>query len=225
MTPALPRYDRLARSYHAWEWLAFGPSLQRARCCLLDRLERGGRILMLGEGSGRALARILRTDPGARIDCIDGSAAMLARAAARLRPAERERVRWLQADIRRVELPSACYDAVTTLFFLDCLTEAEARALVPRIAASLRPGGRWLWADFAEPEGRWARGRARVWLRVLYTFFRWRTGQRADRLPPAEALIAAEGFAPVATLTFQGGLLRSVVFSRHLTPAIASTNS
>jgi hypothetical protein len=63
-----------------------------------------------------------------------------------------------------------------------------------------------------------ARWRAQVWLKILYTFFRWQTGLPAHELPPAEELIANAGFVLDGQRDFEGGLLRSVVFrSQSLT--------
>ena len=82
-TPAA-NFDPLARLYRALEYLAFGGDLERARFCLLDHLAGRRSILILGEGDGRCLARLLPLAPEARIHCLDASPAMLARAGARI---------------------------------------------------------------------------------------------------------------------------------------------
>jgi SAM-dependent methyltransferase len=221
MTP-LPDFNRLAAVYRALEFAAFGGSLERARFAWLDALAGATSILVLGEGDGRCLARLVRIAPGARVHCVDGSAAMLAAAQARLGPlAESSRLRFTRADVRTLAVEPGGYDAVVTLFLLDCFTARELESLVPRLAGALRPGGWWLYADFAEPSGRLARWRARAWLAVLYAFFRWQTGLRVRRLPPAEMLLERSGLVPRRWREFQGGLLRSVLFERG--PTAAST--
>lgn len=216
MNDAAPaNFDPLARIYRPLEWLAFGRDLKRARFCLLDRLAACRSILVLGEGDGRCLARLLDTAPAAHIDCLDASAAMLARAKARLAGhAGRPRVRFTQADARRHSFPSRAYDAVVTCFFLDCFDTDDAAALVAAIAHALVPNSRWLYADFAVPARGLARWRARAWLALLYAFFRQATHLRAHQLPPAEMLIASAGFAPIEERSRQHGLLRTVLFRR-----------
>ncbi|MEP6593722.1 MAG: class I SAM-dependent methyltransferase, partial [Acidobacteriota bacterium] len=182
-------FDRLARVYRLLELAAFGHDLERARFCLLDRLASCTRILVLGEGDGRALARLLGVAPGAQVHCVDISPAMLARASTRLPEADRARVVFHQMDALSSPLPPGPFDAVTTMFFLDCFTEAQVRDLVPAIAATLAPEATWLWADFRMPERGWARLRARASIALLYAFFRWQTGIPARRLPPAEEII------------------------------------
>lgn len=205
-------FDRLARVYRLLEFAAFGRDLERARFCLLDRLSHASRILVLGEGDGRALLHLVGTAPGAEIHCVDLSAGMLARASARLTTAERTRVVFHRIDVRTSPLPDGPFDAVTTMFFLDCFTEDVARELVARIAARLQPDAAWLWADFRMPDRGWSRLRARALIAGLYAFFQWQTGIAARRLPPAETILAAAGFVSHERREWQGGMIRACLF-------------
>jgi ubiquinone/menaquinone biosynthesis C-methylase UbiE len=212
MTTQRSSFDRLARVYRVLEYLAFGRDLERARFCYLEQLGDCREILVLGEGDGRCLARLVTIAPTAHIHCIDASPAMLDRAGRRLSAADQARVTFSCVDARALELPTAKYDAVTTFFFLDCFTTTEVRSMVHRIRNSLCPRAIWLFADFALPARGWARWRARLWLGILYAFFRWQTGLTARALPDAEPTIEAAGFVPVLASEFQQGLLRSRVY-------------
>jgi len=206
-------FDPLARGYRALEFLAFGRALERARFCWLDRLAGCRDLLVLGEGDGRCLARLVQAAPAARIHCIDASAAMLTRAEAQLAgTAARARVTFERADIFSVSLPPARYDAVTTLFFLDCFTRNQVAAIVDRVGPSLRPDARWLFVDFALPPGGVDRLRARAWLALLYAFFRWQTGLAVRALPPSEEILRDAGFRREVAQDFQHGLVRSALF-------------
>ncbi|PTX92507.1 class I SAM-dependent methyltransferase [Opitutus sp. ER46] len=207
-----PDFDPLARSYRTLEFLAFGADLERVRFCQLHRLAGARRILVLGEGDGRCLARLLEIAPDATIDCVDLSAAMLRRAEARLSAEARRRVTFSCADARTVALRRSGYDGVVTFFFLDCLLPEEMSALVSRLAQHLAPGGLWLWGDFNLPASGWRRWRATAWLTLLYAFFRWQTGLRVRQLPDAEAALTAAGLHVEASRSFQHGLLRSAVY-------------
>ena len=70
-----------------------------------------------------------------------------------------------------------------------------------------------------------ARLRAQIWLRLLYTFFRWQTGLAPRRLPPSEEILHAAGFQTAATREFQGGLVRSALLGRAVRqrPAFTAT--
>ncbi len=211
---AAPDFNSLARIYAWLEYTAFGRELERARFCFLDKLRACHDILLLGEGDGRCLARLAQIAPQARLHCVDASQAMLHRAAARLDAPTRSRVTFTCADAPTWTPPAASYDAVVTLFFLDCFSPETVAALVARMQPALRPGAKWLFADFILPASGLARWRAQVWLRVMYFFFRWQTGLAVNALPPSEAILQSAGWKPQATRDFHGVFVRSVLFSQ-----------
>jgi ubiquinone/menaquinone biosynthesis C-methylase UbiE len=212
-------FDRLVDVYRGLELLAFGHDLERARFVHLDILREAESILVLGEGDGRALERLVNLAPRARIHCVDASEAMLARSRQRLGSSSAiSRVHWEQADIFALRLAPQRYDAVITFFFLDCFDHAGVEEIVRNVTDALQPEALWLFADFVLPAGRIARLRARVWLAVLYAFFRWQTGLRVQHLPPSESIMSSAGFRPVSVRDFQHGLVRSSVFVRSARP-------
>lgn len=214
MTSREKTFDRLARPYRLLEWIAFGSLLERARFRHLDRLRGCKHILLLGEGDGRVLARVCALAPLAKIDCLDLSAVMLAKAGARLSSADRVRVRFRHEDARTAVLTSKTYDAVTTFFVLDCFMEDQASTLINRIQQSLSENAVWLFADFSEPAHGLMRLRAKIWLWIMYAFFRWQTGLTARRLPASENLILKAGLTRVDETSFQRGFVRSAVFDQ-----------
>jgi ubiquinone/menaquinone biosynthesis C-methylase UbiE len=214
MKSSSPGFDGLTGAYRALEFLAFGRDLERARFAFLDRLRDCQNILVLGEGDGRALARLVQLAPVARIHCLDLSPTMLARAAARLSPEDRARVTFQSADILATALPVAPFDAVTTLFFLDCFTPDQVSDIVARVQATLTPKALWIFVDFSMPPKGYARLRARAWLALLYAFFRWQTKLPARALPPTEKILADSGWSIISERDFQNGLIRTVVLNR-----------
>jgi len=215
MPRAARGFDRLARVYRALEFLAFGRDLERARFGVLPRLAGCRDILILGEGDGRCLERVLPIAPAARIRCVDASARMLVRAEQRIAAGGAAgHVQFERADARTAAFDDETYDAVLTFFFLDCFRADDVSALVARVQPSLRPGGLWLFADFALPPRGWARLRARVWLALLYRFFRWQTGIDANTLPPSEAILLEAGWRRDSLDRLRGGFVRSAVFTR-----------
>jgi ubiquinone/menaquinone biosynthesis C-methylase UbiE len=205
-------FSRLARVYRALEFVAFGRDLERTRFCLLDRLRDRRAVLIFGEGDGRCLARLAQLAPTARFRCVDGSAGMIAAARKRLRESDRGRVEFICGDAREVDLGGETYDAVVTLFFLDCLTTGQVERLIARTAPHLAPGARWLFADFVTPPRGWRKVRARLWLATLYTFFRWQTRLSVRALPDSERVLEQAGFVPGQSRTFQHGMLRATLY-------------
>jgi ubiquinone/menaquinone biosynthesis C-methylase UbiE len=208
-------FNRLARGYRALEFLAFGRDLERARFSFLDRLGDRQNILILGEGDGRCAARLVSAAPGARITCVDSSRGMIDRARARAGEAgAADRVSFVCADAREFSPEPGKFDAVVTLFFLDCFKEGEVSSIVARVGAALQPGSPWLFADFTLPPRGVARLRARAWLALLYAFFQWETALAVSHLPPSEEILERSGWQRAETRALQWGLLRSSVYRR-----------
>lgn len=206
-------FDGVARVYRFLEYAAFGRTLQRARVAFTDRLTGCQSVLILGEGDGRFLADLARRLPASRMHCVDASEAMLTLAARRLSVADRTRITFERADARALDLGARTYDAVVTLFFLDCFSTEQVEALVARVSARLRPGAPWLFADFAIPPRGPARWHARVIVGGLYTFFRWRTGIVARELPASERALQRAGLTLAGEREFRLGLVRSAVYA------------
>ena len=93
---------------------------------------RCGRVLDVGCGAGRFAARLAeRAD---RVDALDRSPAMIAEAR-RIVPAN---VTCLLGDAATADPPAAAYNAVTSI---SALHHMDLPAVLPRLAAALRPGG------------------------------------------------------------------------------------
>ena len=207
-------YDQLARPYRLIEFLAYGRALERARFRHFELLRDRRHILLLGDGDGRGLALACRLAPHARITSLDFSAGMIDRARRRLDPADRDRVTFMCADALTAEFPAATYDAVTTLFFLDCFSGEQVRGFIDRLRPALTPDALWLHADFALPPHGWRQLRARVWLALMFAFFRWQTGLTVRALPPSGELLRAAGFNRLALADWQGSFIVSTVFQQ-----------
>jgi len=209
-------FDRVASAYRWLEYLAFGTTLQRARTTHLEALAGCSRILVVGDGDGRCLARIVDAAPNARIHAVDTSARMLALAGRRLPASARSRVTLERRDVRTLQPASTPWDAIVTMFVLDCLSTEDVRRVAHALVPGLRKGGIWLFADFAVPSRGWRRVRARPWIGLPYRSFQWRTGLAVTSLPAAEAELEAAGLVPVDARERQGGMVRSVQYVRPL---------
>lgn len=207
-------FDPVARVYRLLEYAAFGRTLHRARIAHLSHVTAARRALLIGDGDGRFLVELLRVAPDVSVVSVDASAAMLQLAQARLSDTDRARVAFHHADIRAFTSPGP-FDLVVTLFSLDCFTDADAAAIVHRMAPLVSADGQWLFADFAVPARGLQRWHARFVVGALYRFFRWRTGIEARELPASQRHITDSGFHAVDTRAFRAGLIQSVRYARR----------
>ena len=204
--------DRFARWYRWVEYAAFGRALERRRFAFLDRLANARRVLILGEGDGRALARLLVVAPQAQIDVLELSGEMIQ--LARRRAKNSDRIRFRLENALTASWPEDQYDGLMTFFFLDCFHEAEARCLVQRLAGAMAPGALWLVSEFAIPERGWRRRHAKLWISTMYKFFGVVSGLRVCTLPPIEKLLQEAGLRRLALEEERWGLIRSEVWSK-----------
>ncbi len=202
-------FDPLARPYRWLEYLTFGRALERCRFHFLPALTAAKHALVLGDGDGRFLARLLAANPDLHADVVDISPAMLHLLNERLTPEARERVTLHQMDARDFMPPETSYDLVVTHFFLDCLAEPELAALVDKIASRLQPGSIWVISEFAQPRGRVASLVGKVIVSVLYRIFVMLTGLETRSLPDHGAILQGHGFRLAAERQWLRGLLAS----------------
>jgi tRNA (cmo5U34)-methyltransferase len=102
-------------------------------------------VLELGTGTGETALRALARHPGARWVGIDASEPMLRRARERLPDAELRVARLEDA------LPEGPFDLVVSALAVHHLDATAKRDLFRRVAAVLRPGGRFVLADLVVP--------------------------------------------------------------------------
>jgi len=204
--PAAPDFDRLAPIYRWMEWLTFGPFLQRCRCSFLPNLGSRSRGLILGDGDGRFIARLLESNPTIRIDAVDASQAMLRQLAAR---ANTHQVLIHKADVRKFKPPQSRYDLIATHFFLDCLSTAEVRDLASKLRDHSRPDTLWLVSEFALPQNSFRRIIARALISALYMAFGLLTNLHTHELPNHHQALADSGWNLVDRHQYLGGLLVS----------------
>jgi len=103
------------------------------------------RILELGVGTGETSARLVAEHPEAHLTGIDESESMLDHARARLPGAD------LRVGRLEDPLPAGTYDLVVSALAVHHLADEEKADLFTRVAAKLRPGGRFVLADVVIP--------------------------------------------------------------------------
>jgi ubiquinone/menaquinone biosynthesis C-methylase UbiE len=210
-------FDAVAPWYRTLETVAFGNALQRARTACLNEIASARRALMLGEGNGRFLAALLQRHPLIRVDCVDSSERMLAlarRQVVETIPAEIRRVQFLQGDVITWTPPDR-YDLIVTHFFLDCFNTRQVGLVVAKLAQAAAPNAVWLLADFRIPDGGFARLHARVWLALMYWFFRGVAGIEAHSLVDPSPFLRAEAFTLARQDLYRVGMLKSELWRRN----------
>jgi ubiquinone/menaquinone biosynthesis C-methylase UbiE len=204
--PGTVNFDSVARVYRWLEYLSFGPWLSRCRTACLEDLTTPRHALVLGDGDGRFLRRLLILHPRLTADVVDSSERMLRELNGRLRRVQLEgRVQLHHADALTWQ-PVKQYDLIVTHFFLDCFFPDQLELLFDRILAHAEPGARWVVSEFAIPSNNWV---ARTIVSFLYRAFGLLTGLRVRALPDYASLLRRRGLILADQHSFLRGLLRS----------------
>jgi ubiquinone/menaquinone biosynthesis C-methylase UbiE len=203
-------FDRIARVYRWLEYASFGHALERCRFHFLPHLREAEYALMLGDGDGRFLHRLLLQNTTTETDAVDASPAMLKLLRQRCGS---ERVTLHCTDALVFIPPRASYDCIAAHFFLDCLTSAECAALAERMVRHLAPEGYWVVSEFRVPRGL-LRLPAALLIRAMYACFYVLTGLEIQHLPAYEPALRAAGLELVEESSLLHGLLVTQLWRR-----------
>jgi len=217
MTQPAPNFDRVARIYRWSEYLALGTLLEQTREHFLPQLLDRRQALVLGDGDGRFLAKLLQQNSRLQAVAVDTSTVMLKLLAGRCHRATSSGTTRLQTSHSSAltVTPAKNTDLIVTHFFLDCLKQTELDALTERLAAQVNRGTLWLVSDFALPQTRFLRPFAALYIRALYLAFRLLTGLRVTHLPNANGALQRAGFERTARHERLFGFLYTEIWRRQ----------
>lgn len=207
-------FDRIARPYRWLEYGSFGPWLERCRSSQLVHLTGARHALLLGDGDGRFLVRLLAAHPALTADVVDSSHSMLQILDRRVRRSggqARQRICLHHADALEWN-PTRSYDLIVSHFFFDCFFPGQLEQLFDRVLPYALPGARWVISEFAIPRSASAARLARGVVGLLYRAFGLLTGLRVRTLPDYATALRSRGLVPIHDRRFLAGLLRSQVW-------------
>ena len=206
-------FDRISRVYRMLELASFGHALERTREHYLPEMANARFALVLGDGDGRFLAKLLALNQQLHAVAIDTSQRMLDLLRTRCQE-NAGRVLTRHGDLRgdvaallRGPGQDGSFDLVVTHFFLDCLSEDELERLLRSVRPRLSSSARWIVSEFRTPDRGLLRPVGRVLIRSLYFAFWLLTGLPVRRMPEYAQPLKSMGFRLEARQLRLGGLL------------------
>ncbi len=165
-------YDRVAWFYEQTSRLYSTNQIRKSKSAQVRFIKPDDRVLYLGVGAGEDA--IMAAKRQARVTCIDVSRRMLARLRRRL-SRKGLRTELICDDARRHDRVGY-YDVVATNYFLNCFHAEQMCSMMGQAASFCRPGGYYMIADVALPQGHWiSRSFNVVYLKFAMTLF-WTLG-------------------------------------------------
>lgn len=166
--------------------------------------------MVVGDGDGRFTAELLRVRPDLRVDYVECSKGMVKLAQQRIEQLEvGESVHWATENIN--EWKGSGYDLVVTHFLLDCFEGDDLTLLIDSLYGKLNSRGYWLSSDFNPSVGWWAR----IWVKLMYLFFRLVASLKASHLTPFEPLFKTLGMSSEAEFTSFRGFIYSSLWKKE----------
>jgi len=210
-------FDRLAPWYHGMECLLAGGLMQQSRTLFLPNTKNCRNALLVGEGTGRFLVELLRSNSHLKITCVEKSEIMIRQIRQRLarERLDSSRLEFKQMDVLDWTSTTGKFDLVVTHFFLDCFRAGQLERLVPLLAGSTAPEAIWLLADFQVPGHGLRRIRAQMIIAALYLFFRFSTSLSANQLTPPDNFLRAAGFTLLGRRLKSLGLVHSDIWQKY----------
>lgn len=173
-----PTYDR-----HVLQRLIFEPVQKTVLELAVAEVASPNAILDVGCGTGRLLRAAGERFPGARLEGIDAAEGMIEQAKAA------GGANFQVATAEHLPFPSAEFDLVfSTMTFHHWADQPQGIAEIARV---LKPGGRWVLADFV----------ATGVMRYVRRLFRWRQFPEREHL---DAMLASARLRVVAERRVQG---------------------
>jgi ubiquinone/menaquinone biosynthesis C-methylase UbiE len=178
------RFNRWAAGYdrHYLQKLIFEPVQQTILDVAAAEIPHPDAILDVGCGTGRLLRTAEERFPNARLEGVDAAVDMV-RYAQGVLPAA-SRITFRQATAERLPFADAQFDLVFSTMTFHHWSDQEAG--IAEVARVLKPGGRWLLADFI----------ATGFLRYVRRLFRLRRFPARSVLDP---MLAATGLQVLAS--------------------------
>lgn len=195
-------YDRLSR-------VVYGRALIEAQVYLLQYIQPGSTILIVGGGTGWILEDIAHIHPsGLQITYVEVSEQMIA--ISRKRNIGSNKVIYINDAIENVNGPLR-FDMIITPFLFDNFTAEKLESVFFTMHLLLKSNGLWLNADF-QLTGKWWQ---HILLKSMLLFFRALCGVESTHLPDFEKLFNRYGYETLDDKSFFGEFVVSNVYRKH----------
>ncbi len=171
----------------------------------MEFIQPGVSILILGGGSGELLSSLLQKHPAVSVDYIDLSPNMIE--LTKRKTGNPLSVNFITGTEQNI--PSHAYTVVITNFYLDLFSDKKLNEVIDIIKPRLADNVIWLATDFVS-EKTWHR----IFLKVMYVFFKVVTGIEANSLPDWQSALSNARFREMKSKNFYGGFIKSSVYKR-----------
>lgn len=188
--------------------LLFGNVAFKSQTSLIPHIRNDLNILIIGEGTGKFLRKLLDLKPGSRVTCLDIAPKMLRSANVKIK-GKNSMVRMVCQDAFDFTPPEA-YDLIVTNFFFDQYSRESFERIMARYKGCISKDGSWYFTDFV-PRGKFF---GPFVMFLLYRFFGTICRVEARSLENFPLLFMENGYFPVKTKDFFFNI-QAIIFKKE----------
>lgn len=177
-------FDFMASFYDASVSLFFGKRLLRLQTDLVDQFSSLSNCLIIGGGSGEILHYCFDKNLATNYFYAEISQSMIDKAKSRIEPSKRDQVVFTQ-NFESID-NQIKFDLILLPFVLDFYEPKEVKTMLSDLKSRISSTGKIGIVDFYEGSSNhiYTNALKRIFIRVLYLFFRFSAGVRPTKIPP-----------------------------------------
>ncbi|MBS1749070.1 MAG: class I SAM-dependent methyltransferase [Bacteroidetes bacterium] len=204
-------YNSVAGIYDVSSRMVFGKAQQKSQTGLLNWIPPQSRILIVGGGTGWILESITAIYPsGLDILYVEASAKMMA--LSRKRNFGNNAVTFICNPIESCNF-NGLFDIVFTAYLFDNFLRTEAEVIFQILHQMLRPGGRWLFADFYIDAVHPPLWQKLLWY-TMFSFFRITCGVQAKKLVDMSGYFKKAEYRLLQEKEYYSGFITGKVYEK-----------
>jgi ubiquinone/menaquinone biosynthesis C-methylase UbiE len=204
-------FNPVAWCYDELSWIVFGNKLKQSQRVLLDHVQDGAKILILGGGTGWMLHELLKTKKVDKVDYLEASEKMLYKTKERIPSEYHACINFIHGQEDQIP-EHTYYDCVITCYFFDLFSGERQKKIIALITNSLKEEGRLLVADFnlsfSSPLFH------KVLMKTMYLFFRMVSNIEASTLEPFRLILREQFLNSLPVASTMNGFILSETYCK-----------
>ncbi len=205
-------YNRVAGIYDVSSRMVFGKAQEKSQTEFLKWIPPQSRILIAGGGTGWILESITAIHPGG-LDILYVEASVKMMELSKERNFGDNKVSFVCSPIESCNF-DGLFDVVITAYLFDNFLRAEAEVIFQLLHQTLRPGGRWLFADFYIDAVHPPLWQNLLWY-TMFTFFLITCGVKAKKLVDMSPYFKKAAYKLLQEKEYYSGFIKGYAFEKN----------